>query len=154
MRRSQTRSARQQIWSVGLGYIRNSLFDRPQTSVSHDSITDNHLSAAAYPESCSHVLQGFEPFTKMSLLVAALFLLNLALVRDVQAQPASSPRVHVGTTSVIGTTGPDTVEFFGGLLRFSALHWLNLEYIRPSFRAAAFRESSLSLTCPRHDPRW
>ncbi|KAJ7314434.1 extracellular triacylglycerol lipase precursor [Mycena albidolilacea] len=51
----------------------------------------------------------------MSLLVAALFLLNLVLVRDVQAQPTSSPRVHVGTTSVIGTTGPDTVEFFGGL---------------------------------------
>jgi hypothetical protein len=148
LRRSQGGSARQQIWSVGL------ILGTVYLTVHKFPIIDNHLSAAAFPESCSHILQGFEPFTKMSLLVAALFLLNLALVRGVQAQPTSSPCVHVGTTSVIGTTGPDTVEFFGGLLRLSALHGLNFEYIRPSFRAAAFRESPLSLTCPRHDPRW
>ncbi|KAJ6463699.1 extracellular triacylglycerol lipase precursor [Mycena vitilis] len=36
-------------------------------------------------------------------------------VRDGQAQHPSIPIVSLGDTSVIGTTGPDTVEFFGGL---------------------------------------
>ncbi|KAJ7150711.1 extracellular triacylglycerol lipase precursor [Mycena filopes] len=39
----------------------------------------------------------------LSLLSAAAFI------------QASSPRVQVGKTSVVGTTGPATVEFFGGL---------------------------------------
>ncbi|KAJ7227812.1 esterase 1 [Mycena haematopus] len=51
----------------------------------------------------------------MSLLVSWLSLLNLGFVRDVRAQHTSSPRVQLGETVVVGTTGPDTVEFFGGL---------------------------------------
>ncbi|KAJ6582089.1 extracellular triacylglycerol lipase precursor [Mycena capillaripes] len=48
----------------------------------------------------------------MAFSVPWLLLLNLTgFVRDGRAQPT----VNIGKTSVIGTTGPDTVEFFGGL---------------------------------------
>ncbi|KAK7024892.1 carboxylic ester hydrolase [Favolaschia claudopus] len=58
----------------------------------------------------------------MSVLSVWIFLLNFAVLRNFSTASnirtehrSRPPTVIVGETSVIGTTGPDSVEFFGGL---------------------------------------
>ncbi|KAF7370188.1 Carboxylic ester hydrolase [Mycena sanguinolenta] len=88
----------------------------------------------------------------MTFFISWLSLLNFALVRDVQAQYISSPRVQVGKTVVIGTTGPNTVEFFGGL-PFAQPPVGNLRFLPPvpvtTLTGDVFNATNWGAGCPQ-----